>query len=91
MPGGLKGVVQNERRLRRDEAGKATSPRENPRAALVRKLRKLDHRPIDAVAGEGSEFTLLIARRLVDGGVVLLGEVADDVPLLERAARHLIA
>ena len=90
-PGGLKGVVNAERKLRREESGKTAAPRRSPRETLARKLRKLDHRPIDAVAGEGSEFTLLIARRLVDGGLVLLGEVADDVPLLERAARHLIA
>jgi hypothetical protein len=43
------------------------------------------------VSAEGSEFTLLVARRLPTGEVVLLGEVADDVPLLERAARRLLA
>ena len=32
---------------------------------------------------EGSEFTLLVARRLPTGEVVLLGEIADDIPLLE--------
>lgn len=90
-PGGLKGVVNAERKLRREESGKTATPRQSPRETLARKLRKLDHQPIEAVTGEGSEFTLLIARRLADGGVVLLGEVADDVPLLERAARHLIA
>ena len=42
------------------------------------------------LAAEGSEFTLLVARRLPDGTVVLLGEVSGDVPLLERAARHLL-
>ena len=36
---------------------------------------------------EGTEFTLLVARRLASGEVVLLGEVADDAALLERAAR----
>lgn len=88
-PGGLKGVVNEERRLRREETGKAAE-RETPREALLRKLRALDHAPLDAVAAEGSEFTLLVARRLPDGTVVLLGEVADDVPLLERAARRLL-
>lgn len=33
---------------------------------------------------------MLVARRLADGQVVLLGEVADDVPLLARAARKLL-
>ena len=90
-PGGLKGLVTGERRLRRDEAGKAVSSREAPRKAIQRKLRKLAHQPLAQVASEGSEFTLLLARRLESGEVVLLGEVGDDVPLLERAARKLVA
>ena len=88
-PGGQKGVVNTERRLKREESGKA-SPSETPREALARKLRKLDHMPLGEVSGEGSEFTLLVARRLPTGEVVLLGEIADDMPLLERAARRLI-
>jgi hypothetical protein len=64
--------------------------RDTPREALARKLRKLDSFPLDAVPTEGSEFTLLVARRLPTGEVVLLGEVGDDVPLLERAARKLL-
>ncbi|PKB13936.1 hypothetical protein B0I00_2564 [Novosphingobium kunmingense] len=89
-PGGLKGVVGEERRLKREESGKEDVRRDTPREALARKLRKLDHAPLDAVAAEGSEFTLLIARRLPSGEVVLLGEIADDVPLLERAAKKLL-
>lgn len=89
-PGGLKGVVGEERRLRREEKGKSASIRETPGEALARKLRKLDYAPLAAVAAEGSEFTLLVARRLPDGQVVLLGEVADDASLLERAARKLL-
>jgi hypothetical protein len=88
--GGLKGVVTEERRLRREDAGKPASQRETPREALARKLRRLDHAPLDAVAVEGAEFTLLVARRLPTGEVVLLGEIADDIPLLERAARKLL-
>ncbi len=90
-PGGLKGVVTEERRLKRENSGQAAVPvRDAPREALAKKLRKLDHFPFDAVASEGSEFTLLVARRLPSGEVVLLGEVADDVPLLEHAARKLL-
>ncbi len=90
-PGGLKGVVAGERRLRREEAGKTAQVREAPRKALQRKLRKLEHHALADIAREGSEFTLLVARRLEDGEVVLLGEVGDDVPLLERAAKKLVA
>ena len=90
-PGGLKGVVTEERRLKREDSGQDAVPlRDAPREALAKKLRQLEHFPLDAVASEGSEFTLLVARRLPSGEVVLLGEVADDVPLLERAARKLL-
>lgn len=88
--GGLKGVVAEERRLKRAESGKPEVVRDGPREALAKKLRKLDYAPLDAVSGEGSEFTLLVARRLPTGEVVLLGEIADDVILLEKAARKLI-
>lgn len=89
-PGGLKGVVNEERRAKRAEAGMDEAVRDTPREALARKLRQLDAYPFDAVPSEGSEFTLLVARRLPTGEVVLLGEVGDDVPLLERAARKLL-
>ena len=89
-PGGLKGLVAAERKLRREEEGMSAAPRQNPRERLARKLRKLEHSPLVDVASEGSEFTLLVARRLADGQVVLLGEVTDDALLLERAARRLI-
>jgi hypothetical protein len=89
-PGGLKGIVNEERRLRREESGKAVKLRETPAETLARKLRGLDHAPLSAVAAEGNEFTLLVARRLPSGEVVLLGEIADDIPLFERAARKLV-
>ena len=90
-PGGLKGVVTEERRLKREDSGHSAAPvRDTPREALARKLRNLDHFALDSVSAQGSEFTLLVARRLPSGEVVLLGEVGDDVPLLERAARKLL-
>jgi hypothetical protein len=89
-PGGLKGVVTAERRLRREESGKPADVRETPREALARKLRKLAPLGFEAISPEGNEFTLLVARRMPDGSVALLGEVSDDVALLERAARRLV-
>ena len=90
-PGGLKGVVTQERRLKREDSGQIAAPaRDGPREALARKLRNLEHFSLDSVPAQGSEFTLLVARRLPSGEVVLLGEVGDDVPLLERAARKLL-
>ena len=89
--GGLKGVVQAERRLRREEAGKPVEPADAPREALAKKLRALEPRSFDSLDPEGPEFALVVIRRLPDGTLALVGEIADDVPLLERAARKLVA
>ena len=91
--GGLKGIIAEERRLRRGESRPhdvSDSPRKATREALARKLRRLDTHALSELPSEGSEFTLLVARRLPDGQVVLLGEVAEDAALTERAARHLL-
>jgi hypothetical protein len=90
-PGGLKGVVNEERRWRKQASGKSLEPREAPRETLARKLRKLESIALGDLPGEGQEFALLVARRLPSGEVVVLGEVPDDVALLERAAKKLIA
>lgn len=89
-PGGLKGVVQTERRLRKAAEGRAVTVRETPREALARKLRDLPTSGLAELPAAGSEFALLVARRLPSGEIVLLGEVPEDVALLERAARRLI-
>ena len=88
--GGLKGVVQAERRLRREEAGKPASPVDGPREALVRKLRAMEPRGFGDIAPEGQEFALVMIRRLETGEIVVLGEVPEDVALVERAARRLV-
>ena len=88
--GGLKGVVQAERRLRKEEAGKAVEPADAPRQALARKLRAMPAQAFETIDTEGSEFALVMIRRTEDGQVVMLGEVPDDVALVERAARKLI-
>lgn len=87
--GGLKGVINAERRLRREEAGKALAKR-GPEA-LVHSLRALPPRKVTEIAPpEGAEFALVVVRRLENGEIVALGEVHDDAALFERAARHLI-
>jgi hypothetical protein len=89
-PGGLKGVINAERRLRREEAGRALAKR-GPEA-LAESLRAIAPRKITEVAPpEGAEFALVMVRRLESGEIVALGEVADDAALFERAARHLVA
>ena len=84
-------MVNEERRWRKAASGKSLEPREAPRETLARKLRKLDTIALRDLASEGQEFTLLVARRLPSGEVVVIGEVPDELALLERAAKKLIA
>ena len=88
--GGLKGLVKEERRLRKEEAGKPATPADGPRKALAKKLRALPAHALAELAAEGSEFALVMIRRSDADGVVMLGEVPDDAGLVERAAKKLI-
>ena len=88
--GGLKGVVHAERRLRREESGKEVEDASRPSEKLARKLRALKTNGFDAIEADGAEFGLVMIRRLATGEVVMLGEVADDIALVERAARKLL-
>jgi hypothetical protein len=88
--GGLKGVVTAERRLRRTESGKAAEPEDAVRTALAKKLRELETLTFEALSGEGAEFSLVMVRRDGAGNVAMLGEIDDDVGLIERAARKLV-
>ena len=86
----MKGVVKAERRLRREEQGKAIEEEKGVRAALAKKLRALEALSLDALAAEGPEFALVMVRRDAHGNVVVLGELPEDVPQLERAAKKLV-
>ena len=88
--GGLKGVVKAERRLRREETGKPVEAPDAPRHALAKKLRALEPQDFAAIPAEGQEFALVMIRRTDDGAVLVLGEVPDDVALVEKAARKLV-
>lgn len=88
--GGLKGVVEAERRARREEAGKPVRSAQGIKPGLVRKLRKLDPVDLTALDSTGPEFALVMVRREQDGGIVLLGEVPEATRLVERAARTLV-
>jgi hypothetical protein len=88
--GGLKGVVKAERRLRREEQGKAIEEEQGIRKALAKKLRALEALTLEALAGEGPEFALVMVRRDAAGNLVVLGELPEDVPQLERAAKRLV-
>jgi len=88
--GGLKGVVKAERRLRREEAGKDVEPEQEVRRALAKKLRALEALTLEALAKDGPEFGLVMIRRNANGVAELIGEIAEDVPMIERAARKLV-
>lgn len=80
-PGGLKGMVEAERRIRRpDTAGGDWQDRVLPA------LRSAAPRPLDALAGNG-EFALVLVRRDSDGAVSPVAAVADSA-LLDRALRR---
>ncbi len=54
-------------------------------APLARRLRAMTPHAFDSIGDEGPEFTLLMARRMTSGNVVLLGEVPFDNKLMKRA------
>ena len=88
--GGLKGVVAAARRARREEAGEQVEPIGTPRERIAKRLRKLEPLGFDTLSPDGHEFALVMIRRTPEGEVVMLGEVPDDVVLVERAARKLL-
>ncbi len=88
--GGLKGVVKAERRLRREESGKDPAPERVLRAALAKKLRALEAFTFAAIADEGPEFALVLVRRDGAGKIGVLGEIDDDIGLIERAGKRLV-
>ncbi|MGI9374908.1 MAG: PAS domain-containing protein [Tsuneonella suprasediminis] len=88
--GGLKGVVQAERALRRSEQGEPEK-RETPREALARKLRAIAPLGFEDIVEDGPEFSLVMIRRDGDGNIVVLGEIADDIGMIEKAGRKLVA
>ena len=88
--GGLKGVVNAERRWRKEQAGKDVEPENEVRSTIAKKLRELELQDFSAIDHEGGEFALVMIRRTEDGDVVMLGEIEQDIPLIERAARKLI-
>jgi len=90
VEGGLKAVVQAERRLRREEAGKPVETEKAVREALAEKLRELEALMFEDLSPDGPEFGLLMIRRDETGTVHLLGEIEEDVPLIERAARKMV-
>ena len=89
--GGLKAVVAEERAFRRGDAPAPVAKRRAPRKSIARQLRTIAPRRLDAIETAGEEFALVMIRRTEAGEVVVLGEVSDDVALVEKAARNILA
>lgn len=89
--GGLKGVLNIERLLRKGEALEDAAERQVPSPAVARKLEEIPIVSLQEAKIESDEFALVMVRRLPDGRVGILGQVPHDIGLLERAARKLIA
>ena len=88
--GGLKAVVKAERRLRRGETAKEAEHASAVREALAQALRALEAMTLEALDGGGPEFALVLVRRDEVGCVEILGELPEDIGLIERAARKLV-
>ena len=88
--GGLKELVKAERKLRREEKGETVVERTEPRPAIAKKLRAMPPQSLADLPIDGAEFALVMVRRTDEGELVVLGEVPQDVALVERAARKLI-
>jgi len=88
--GGLKGVVQAERRIRKEEAGHQVDPIDAIKPALAKKLRKVAGQPLTSIDPQGDEFGVVMIRRTNDGEIVMLGEITDDIALVEKVARKLL-
>lgn len=87
--GGLKAIVQAERRARKGVDGAAEEVA-GIRPLLAMKLRKREIVAFDGLPADGPEFALVMVRRLPSGELVVLGEVPEDVALVEKAARRLL-
>lgn len=88
--GGLKAVVKAERRLRRGDAGEEVETEHAVREALAAKLRELEALVLEALDGGGPEFALVMIRRDEVGCAEIIGELPEDIALIERAARKLV-
>ncbi|MBO6528259.1 MAG: hypothetical protein JJ970_08190 [Erythrobacter sp.] len=88
--GGLKGVVQAERKARKEEQGKPVDTKKAVRPALAEKLRALETLSLAELEEDGAEFALVMVRRTSEGELEVIGEVPENIPLVERAARKLL-
>jgi hypothetical protein len=80
--GGLKGIVQAERSLRRP------SKVETGDSRAIERARSISPKGIVEMQGD-EEFVVLVARRIDGAHVAVLGQVASDSKYIERALKKL--
>lgn len=86
QPGGLKAIVQQERKARRAKQGDSS---DHDRTQATRQaLRISPSRPISDVDIGDAEFVVLVARRDDSGALGIIGMVAEDDPLADRIMRR---
>lgn len=85
--GGLKAIVQDERKARRarQDGGEDVTRAQETR----RRLRKVPAQDIASLDTGDSEFVVLVARRADSGALGIIGMVEQDDPLAERILRRL--
>jgi hypothetical protein len=88
--GGIDTVVAEERRLRRADRGQPIEDDGEVRAKLARQLRELETLMMDDLDPDGPEFSLMLVRRDAAGRAAPIGEITDDVALVELAGRRLV-
>lgn len=87
QPGGLKAIVQQERRARRArEDGSGDAGR---KLETRQKLRNSPAQPIASVDIGDAEFVVLVARRDGAGALGIIGMVGEDDPLADRIMRRI--
>lgn len=82
----LQGAVAGAVAARKHTPANLADPLPPP---LSRRLRAITPRGLDDLPDDGPEFTLLLARRMSSGNVMLLSEVPFDAALMQRAADRL--
>lgn len=84
-PGGIKGCVQEERTLKRREAGTSSHNRQQEAVAILKGHAAV---PLLDITSE-DEFCLLLARRDKNGGVEVLGQSEVSKVTLDAAVRQM--
>lgn len=83
-PGGLKGLVYAERAERRPATREVTPAEDKARE----RARKMETRAIIEAPG-ADEFVVLVARRLDEGHVAVIGALENDAALIQKALKQL--